>query len=136
MMTLNFSIGNGPTKIYKNLSFFEKSEKCFEKFKMAAKRLQNIKQGDPALRVFERQPGWRFTARLRIPATFRKKRHFKLKVSRKSDYGLTYVIEIPLEYHIRLRTNRVRGREDKDFEIFYGTRTKQILKNLRFFPQI
>ena len=31
---------------------------------MAAKRLQNIKQGDPALRVFERKPGWRFTARL------------------------------------------------------------------------
>ena len=54
-----------------------------------------------------------------VPATFRKKRQFKQKVRHKSDYGLTYIIEIPLEYHIRLRTNLVRGRYDKDFEFFY-----------------
>ena len=48
----------------------------------------------------------------------------KLKVSPKSDYGLPYVIKIPLEYHMRLRTDAVRGRDDKDFEIFYGTRQK------------
>ena len=31
---------------------------------MEANKIKKIKQGDPALRVFERKPGWRFTARL------------------------------------------------------------------------
>ena len=33
-------------------------------------------------------------------------------------------MEIPLEYLVRLRTNIVRGRDDNDFEIFYGKRIK------------
>ena len=65
MMILRFSIGNGQKNIFENLSFFTKSEKCSEKFQKTTKRVQNIKQGDPALRVRERKPGWRFTARLR-----------------------------------------------------------------------
>ena len=66
MMILKFSIANAPTKtILKNLRKYRKFWKIFHKIKMAAEIIQKNKQCDPALRVFERKLGWRFTARLR-----------------------------------------------------------------------
>ena len=125
-MILKFSMGHGPTKNLQKYEFFLLNLKnVLKNLDRQPNDFKKIKQDDPALRVFERKPGWRFTARLRVPATFREKRHLKLKVRHKSDYGLTYVMEIPLEYHIMLRTDVLRGPDDKDFEIFYGTRTNK-----------
>ena len=64
-----------------------------------------------------------------------KKRYFKLKVSPKFGYGLPYIYEISSKYHIRLRTNIVRGQNNNDFEIFYGKRTTYFPTQIMKFSQ-
>ena len=67
---------------------------------------------------------------VKLYESFRRKLGRRFSTGFEYDCGLTYIYEIPLKYHIRLRPDIVIHRDDNDFEIFHSLPTF-FLKNLR-----